>query len=183
MEKMKIIKNLSKWQTWIFVILPWLMLFSCLAIAIYGAAVKSLDVSLVILSEILFMIAVILFSCYPVFKLIRRKAVWRVVAIILFMVCFLGLRVSYTVKLPTYFDVSKEYETQYKELKDIPNENNDEYWKKRDDLHQVGDLRNELKLTLDILHWGSLCAFFAARCCEGNIKKEEEQEKELELKG
>lgn len=178
---MKIAKKLSKWQTWIFVIFPFLMLFSCLGIAIYVAVAKSFNVLLIVSVEILFMAAVILFFCNTIYQLIRRKAVWRVVATILFVVCFLGLRVSYTAMYPKYLNICIEYETQYEEWKEIPYENRDEFWDKFDALQQVGDLQCELRFTVNFLHLGSLVALLIARFCDGNIKNEK-SEKELDLR-
>lgn len=141
---MNIIKNLSNWKTWIFVIFPFLMLLTYLGIMIYGAVVKSVNVSLIVLSQILFTMAVVLFFCDNILKLIRRKAVWRVVVSSLFVFCFLGFRILYTAKLTECLEVSIEYETLKEEWEAIPYENRDKFWDKFDDLQQVGNLRNEI---------------------------------------
>ncbi|MCH5160114.1 MAG: hypothetical protein J1F66_04615 [Clostridiales bacterium] len=176
---MKIIKKLSKWQTWVFVILSFLMLFACLGIAIYGAVVKSFNVSLIVSFEILFMMAVILFYCNTISQLIRRKVGWRVVVTILLVVCFLGLRVTYTAMYPKYLNICMEYETLYEEWKDIPYENRDEFWDKFDALQEVGGSRTELRFTVNFLHLGSLGALLFARFCEG-VKNEKSGKEEVE---
>lgn len=176
------IKRLPHWKTWIFVIVPMIMVLTYLGIMIWAAVVKCNNVTPIVLSQILLMAAVALFFCGSITKLIRRKAVWRVAAVSLCLVCFLGLQTIYTAKLIEYLEVSIKYETLKEEWTAIPYENRDEFQDKFDDLRQAGVLQTELSFTVDFLRAGSLVAFIVAGLCQGDIKKEE-QEKQVDLQG
>ncbi|MCH5163948.1 MAG: hypothetical protein J1F36_02910 [Clostridiales bacterium] len=175
---MKMLKKLSNWKTWVFFILPLLMLLSNFGILIYEAATKSYNASLIVLAEILLIIGVVLFFCNNIFYRIRQKSLVRGIAAILFAVCFICLRVAFVVKSPEYCNVSIEYEKQYEEWKDIPYENKDEFREKYDALQQVRDLQRDLGFTLEFLHIGSLGALSFMAFCVGNPKKENSEKDE-----
>ena len=170
---MKNLKKLSKPNTWIFIIFPFLMIAAYFGILIYEVATEVYDASLTVLSEILFIMAVILGSAGILIQLIRRKSIWRVVVTILFVVCFLGLRISYTAMIPKHINVCTEYETRYEEWKNTPYENRDEFWDKHEAMQQAADSMGDIGFTVKFLHLGSLVALLFARFCEGNLKKEE----------
>lgn len=176
---MKIINKLFKLKTWLFVILPFLILLSYFGIYIYEAVSKSYNVSLMVFAEILLIIGVVLRLCYIVFRCIKRKAIVRGIAVILLIVCFICLRISFTTIFPRYLNIGVEYQRQYDEWKAVPPENMDEFREKYYALQIVKDSQRELGFTLELLHLGSLGALVIASYCAGNFKKEKAVKEEI----
>ena len=149
---MKIINKLFKSKTGLFVALPFLiLLLSYFGIFIYEAVSKSYNVALLVFAEILLIIGVVWLFCYIVFQCIKRKAIVRGIAVILLIVCFIGLRVSFAAIFPRYLTIGVEYERQYDELKAIPPENKDEFWEKYDAMQIVKDSQRKLGFAFSIL--------------------------------
>lgn len=160
----KVYQKLLSPKFWLTIILPIILLTVWISLVIFISIQHINNLTLVIFAQSCFIVAVLIMSGYEIYEQFKYRHIIRGVAVIISLVCFLGLQIAHLVMIPKFYNAVQEENELYQIYKDTPFDDTDynqlwDLW--REAVHEVTDL----KFTIGFINWGSYVAIFLGGLC------------------